>query len=585
MENTKPPLYKKNSLVDIYFSKLHALRPSDGLLFKGTLIVCFGFLLLFITQLSTSHTVKIATHGGTFTEGIVGTPRFINPVLAVSRADKDLSTLIYDGLMSLGENGDLVPNVAESVTVSDDGLTYNVVLKDNVTFHDGVKLTAKDILFTVASIQEPLLASPLRANFDGVSVEEVGEFEINFVLNEPYAPFLQNLTFGILPQHVWKEAGIEEFPFSKNNSEPIGSGAYKVEKIIRNASGIPEIYILKAFSEYHLGISKIEFIELHFFPTTDKLADAFRKGLIEGVVGIDQARLANLSLDNSKFHIERIPLPRTFAVFINQNKSPALRDTSARRALDISIDRTALINATLGGYGNPIQSPLPKGFSQTDTDNKEDADYTASIEAARDILSDGGWKLNSETQILEKKIDGTVTPLSFSISTANSSIFDTTADFLKNSWEKLGASVSVKQFEQSDLTQSVIRPRDYEALLFGTQLGRMLDFYSFWHSSQRNDPGLNISLYANITTDSILSEMRRSNAAEDRDKAMSRFVSEIDKEKPAIFLYSPELLYIFPNRILNASFKGVSEPHERFDGIRNWYIETESVWPFFTKNI
>lgn len=580
MDTFAPPIQKKKKLIDRLFSKIHSLRASDAFILKSIFLIAFVFLLIFLIQLSQKYSVSIATSGGTFTEGIVGTPRFINPVLAVTRADKDLTTLIYDGLMVLGKDGTLVPSVAQSITVSEDGLTYNIILKNNITFHDGTPLKAADVAFTIGRIQDPLLASPLRTSFDGIVLEEVGEYEINLILPESYAPFIQNLTFGILPQHIWENAGTEEFPFSQYNSEPVGSGPYQIKDIVRNASGIPEKYILKTNTAYHTQAPKIETVELDFFPTDEKLAQAFINGEIDSIVGIDEAYVEKLALNPETHHLERIPLPRTFALFMNQNKSPALRDSSARRALSVAIDRTALISATLGGYGNPLTSPIPPGFGITETAVEIP---TGNIEEARDILKKGGWKLNAETQILEKTIDGTLTPLSFSISTANSSVFETTAEFLRTTWKEIGAEVSIKQFEQSDLTQSVIRPRDYETLLFGTQLGRSLDFYSFWHSSQRNDPGLNIALYANITTDSILSDMRRTGDEAVFEEAVNRFAAEIKKETPAIFLFAPELLYVFPNRVLNATFTGVSEPRERWNGIDNWYIKTEAVWPFFTK--
>ena len=580
MDSLTPPPQKKKKFIDKLFLKVHTLRASDAFILKSVLLIAFSFLLIFLIQLSQKYSVSIATSGGTFTEGIVGTPRFINPVLAVTRADKDLTTLIYDGLMVLGKEGALVPSVAESITVSEDGLTYNVILKNNITFHDGTPLKAADVAFTVGRIQDPLLASPLRMSFDGIVLEEVGEYELNFILPEPYAPFIQNLTFGILPQHIWKDAGTEEFPFSQYNSEPVGSGPYQIKSIVRNASGIPEKYILKVNATYHTQVPKIETVALDFFPTDEKLVQAFTNGEIDSVVGIDEAYVEKLALNPETHHLERIPLPRTFALFINQNKSPALRDSNARRALSVALDRTALISATLGGYGNALTTPIPPGFGVPGNTVETP---TGNIEEARDILKKGGWKLNSETQIWEKTIDGALTPLSFSIATANSSVFETTAEFLRNTWKEIGAEVSIKQFEQSDLTQSVIRPRDYEALLFGTQLGRSLDFYSFWHSSQRNDPGLNIALYANITTDSILGEMRKTGDESVFGEAVNRFATEIEKETPAIFLFAPELLYVFPNRVMNATFTGVSEPRERWNGIENWYIKTEAVWPFFTK--
>jgi peptide/nickel transport system substrate-binding protein len=559
--------------------RLHALKASDAFLLKAALLICAIFLALFLVQLSTGNTLEVASFGGTFAEGIVGTPRFINPVLAVTRADKDLTHLVYDGLMVLGKDGLLVSNVAESLSVSDDGLTYNVVLKQNVKFHDGENLTARDVAFTLERIQDTLITSPLRANFDGVIVEEVGEYELNFVLPEAYAPFIENLTFGILPEHIWKDASPEGFSFSPYNIEPIGSGPYRIQKVIRNASGMPDMYILTANLEYHSLPPKIETLRLSFFPNEERLIEAFKKNSIEAVAGIDADYVSALQMNGNTHHLEEIPLPRTFAVFFNQNKSRALRDPAVRKALSAAVDRNSLVETALKGYGNPLATPVPAGFRLPTKDIPD-----ANLDMARDTLKSGGWKFNEETQIWEKTIDGSVTPLSFSIATVNSPTLGTTAEFLRNSWQELGVQVAVKQFEQSDLTQSVIRPRDYEALLFGTQLGRTLDFYSFWHSSQRNDPGLNISNYANITTDSILSEMRRSTGAEARDAAIVRFSDELEKETPAIFLYAPELLYVFPNRVMNASFAGVAEPHERWSGITDWYIKTESVWPFFTGN-
>ncbi len=562
--------------------RLHTLPVSDSFFLKLALLALFASITWLFITLSTDSQVSIPARGGTFSEGIVGTPRFVNPVLAVTRTDKDISMLMFDGLMKLGEEGALIPNIAESVTVSEDGLTYNVILKNNVTFHDETPLTATDVVFTVGRIQEPSLASPLRTNFDGVNVEQVGEHEVNFILPEPYSPFIENLTFGILPYHIWKDVTNEEFPFSQRNSEPVGSGPYHIESIERNASGIPETYILKHNTAYHGNIPKIERIILRFYPNEEKLIVAFNKGVIEAVTALDERSIKELTIDRNSHSIITTPLPRTFAVFFNQNKSAALRDPVVRNALNLVVDRSALIEAALGGYGTPLTSPIPQGFG-IDISEPVSSSTESAYDEARAILKGAGWELNQETGIWEKEIDKVVVPLSFSIATANNAVFETTAEFLRASWEKLGVSVTVKQFEQSDLTQSVIRPRDYEALLFGTSLGRSLDLYSFWHSSQRNDPGLNIASYANLATDAALLTTRTTQVPADRVVAYKTFAEEVHKESPAIFLYSPQLLYVFPNRIIGESFTGLAEPHERFASVSHWFIHTESVWPFFTK--
>lgn len=584
MEQDTPIPTTEPNVIDRSFRYLESLATSDRLLMKLSIVALFVSGLWLVVSLSDFGRVEIASSGGSYTEGIVGTPRFVNPVLAVTRADRDLAALLYDGLMILGHEGKLVPNIAESVTVSDDGLTYNIVLRKDVGFHDGTSLTARDVAFTVARIQDPEIASPLRAGFEGVSLEQLGDYELNFVLKEPYTPFLENLTFGILPEHLWKDASNEEFPFSQLNSEPIGAGPYMVSKIIRTPSGIPESYVLKPNTRYHNGTPKIETFTLKFFPNDEQNVAAFNRGEIDAIVGIDQSRLTELSLNTEKNSIIHIPLPRTFAIFMNQNKSAALRDAAARKALSASIDRERLVSDVLGGYGTPLDGPIPSSFVDASDDETEEVateEEQGPTEIARGILRNGGWKYNEDEGVWEKTIDGSLTPLSFSISTMNTPAFESTVEFLEARWEELGIPVTIKRFEQSDLTQSVIRPRDYEALFFGTQLGRPLDFFPFWHSSQRNDPGLNISLYANISADAALTEERTSPDPAQQAEALSSFETEIHKDNPAIFLYAPELIYVFPQRVIGATFKRIAEPQERFSSVHEWYINTESVWPIF----
>ena len=579
MEYHDTPSGPRLNAIDKIFAYFKALPPSDALLLKIAVVAFLVCALWFAVSLSTDSQVEVSASGGTYTEGIVGTPRFINPVLAVTRADKDLSALIYDGLMRLDSSGALAPSIAESVTVSEDGLTYNVVLRKDVTFHDGRPLTTDDVVFTIERIQTPALNSPLRSNFDGVRVEKLGEYEMNFVIAEPYVPFIENLTFGILPRHIWQDATNEEFPFSQHNSEPIGAGPYKVASINRNASGIPQSYVLEPHADYHNGTPNIAHVVLHFYTNEDRLLSAFGEGLIDGFSGIDQRSLTNLET-NTNHELVTIPLPRTFAVFFNQNKSTALRDPAARKALDVAINREELIDSVLLGHGKPLTSPIPGGFGTT-TSESVATSTDARFDEARRILREGGWKLNNETGIWEKEISDSLTSLSLSISTVNNSVFESTAEFIRAAWTKLGAEVTVKQFEQSDLTQAIIRPRDYETLLFGTVVGRSLDFYSFWHSSQRNDPGLNVALYANITTDAALREARTNQDPLVREASIATFVEEVTKETPAVFLYNPELLYVFPTKVTGASFAGVSDVHERFATIANWSINTKSVWPIF----
>lgn len=577
------PSFKRRGL-DRFFGQVESLPPSDRVILKFLLVLSLIAIVWFLVAKNVNTLVHVPEKGGELKEGIIGTPRFINPLLAVTQADKDMVGLIYAGLMKLGEGGVLVPDMAESVTVSEDGLTYSIVLKDGLSFHDGTPLVTDDVIFTVSKIQEPALKSPLRGNWDGVAMERVSEREMNFVLKQPYAPFIENLTLGILPRHMWESATPEELPFSKYNSEPVGSGPFEIESIKRTDSGIPDSYLLKPFEDYVGSRPKIERLNLTFYPNEVKLGEALRAGTVGSASGLGSALIAELLAVpelKDRFDLHRTPLPRTFEVFFNQNEQAIFRDSAVRKALDMVAPREEIVRDVLGGYGMAIDGPIPPGFGLPVTLNASGSPLER-LDAARATLRDGGWKLNDASGLWEKK-DGTeVRELRFSLSTPNSPIFENTAGKLVAAWEELGVPVDIKKFEQSDLTQTVIRPRKYDALLFGTVIGRELDFYSFWHSSQRNDPGLNIALYANITVDSILADARTLNSDAERSSAYERFASELKAETPAIFLFVPEFTYLVPKKIHEVKLAGVSTPSERFSQIERWYTETEAVWDFFT---
>lgn len=569
---------ERRSVIDRLFRFFYNLKSGDRLLMAVAAFAFFVCSIWLTIALSAHYSVAVPAAGGELTEGILGTPRFVNPVLAVTRADRDMSALIYSGLMKLGADGAIEPDMAQSLTISEDGLVYNIILRDDITFHDGTPLTADDVAYTIAQIQNPSIGSPLRASWEGVSVEVIGEHELNFVLPTVYTPFVENLTVGILPRHIWQNASPEEFPFSQYNSEPIGSGAYRIERVYRDQSGIPSSYVLTPYKKYYGTEPKIKELTLTFYANEPDLVDAFNEGLIDSVAGLSTESLSSLHGIGDTHTLITGTLPRTFAVFFNQNKSTVLRDSAAREALDAAIDRDELIETILGGYGVPLSSPIPPGFD-VETVPYEPGDDP--LETARETLRQGGWTVNSTTGILEKEIDGQTVPLSISIATANTPVFTATANFIEQKWRALGVQVSVKQFEQSDLTQVVIRPRNYEALLFGTALGRPLDFYSFWHSSQRSDPGLNVALYANITTDTLLSTARTAQDEAVRTEAIEGFVDALAEEVPAVFLYSPVYTYVLPENIVGTKFTQMSELHERFANIQDWYIEKNAVWPLF----
>lgn len=587
----------RKTLIERYFSFIER-KPSDSFLWHVFLlaVIISGGLLL--TNLSVDNSQQIPARGGVLREGIVGSPRFVNPVLAITRADQDMTALIYSGLMKLGQDGTLKPDIAKSVTISDDALTYNVVLRDDVRFHDGEILNADDVLFTIGLIQDAQLKSPLRGNFDGVTVEKLSDFEVNFVIEEPYAPFIENLTVGILPKHEWFNLTIDQIPFSENNSKPIGSGPYEVASVDINQSGLVDGYTLVIANTYP-DRPMIAAMHLTFYPNEDTLIKALMDEKIDSASGLTKdvdkvlAARPDLTMYTSS-------LPRTFGIFFNQNKSTAILQEEVRRALDAAINRQELISTVFTGNAEPLTGPIPSAFAlpelapaSASTSNNTNSVPTSTtkttlanssldhLDKAREILVAGGWEPNEEG-LWVKEIDDIETVLEVDISTANLPFLAETAEYIRKQWETLGVRVSVRQYEQADLTQAVIRTRDYQALLFGTAIGRSLDFYPFWHSSQRNDPGLNVSLYANITADAALTRARTSTSTEAQNLALHEFLTELQTDDPAIFLFAPTLTTIMPKEVIMEPITKLAAPPERYANIENWHIATESVWPIFT---
>lgn len=549
-------------------------KPSDRVLLRSLFFICLAFVLTSGVVLSARYTEPTPVSGGTLIEGIVGVPRFVNPVLAVTRVDQDIAALVFAGLMKINPDGELVPDIAESITPSSDGATYNIIIRSDIRFHDGTPLTARDVSFTIALMQDADLKSPVRGNWTGVMVEEIGEYEFNLILSEPYTPFLENLTFGILPRHIWSELPIEQIPFSQRNTDPIGAGPFRVKDITRNSAGLIQTYTLEQAPQYHRDV-KISDVRLRFYQNETTLLEALRRQEIMSSVYVPLTNLSEFA-DSETYQIVHTPLPRVFAIFFNQNRSAALRDQAARQALSAAINREELVATVLSGYGVPTTHPVPPFHSTLQSTSS----IASSTEDAASILLAGGWRQNSDGR-WEKRLGEDLEILAITLRTTNNPIFEQTAQYVRQTWEALGVAVFIEQYEQSDLLQTVIRPRDFESLLFGLDMNRTVDLYPFWHSSQREDPGLNIAQYANITVDRELVTARTSRDEAVRTTALNQVLFEIQKDSPAIFLYVPSLTYVINKNTELTNFTGLSRPHERFMNIHEWHMANEERWPLF----
>lgn len=355
-------------LKKIYFPKQEKLErtvesfsPFQKILFFALSFAIITSSIFLLAKVNSKLKVEVPRSGGEIREGVIGSPRFINPLLARSKADIDLSALVYSGLMKMSGNGEMVPDLAKSYSVSEDKLTYTFKLRGGISFHDGEEVTADDVIYTIEKAKDPALESVKRANWDGMEVAKIDEKTLTITLKQPYSPFIKNTDLGILPEHIWGSIPSKQFSFSRFNVEPIGSGPFKVSNIKRDSSGIPESYELKRFKKFTLGKPFIKEFSMRFYPSQEKLIEGYKNGEINQFHSISaRETIENVKERDSK--IASTPLPRVFALFYNQNKSDIFTDYEMRAAIDAAINKKGIVEKIFAGFAEPISSPIPPCF-------------------------------------------------------------------------------------------------------------------------------------------------------------------------------------------------------------------------------
>ena len=553
----------------------------ERIIFIFAMIICVIAIARIISSINERFLVVTPAQGGTLNEGIVGTPRYINPLLAVTDADRDISRLVYRGLMKEDTDGNIVPDLADSYSVSNDGLTYTFTLR-KAYFQDGTPITADDVAFTISSATNPTLNSSELVTWQGVTVNVVDPSTITFTLKQPYAPFLENMTLGILPKHIWQNVSYDNWTYSTNNTtNAVGSGWYKITKISQTASGIPQYYNLSAYRKSGYGAPLIDNIVIKFYSSESDLIGAYNSGAIDTLGGIDPKDAEALS--KSGAIIMSTPLPRIFGLFFNPSQANIFTDPKVRLAISTAINKDSIVNDVLSGYGETINGPIPASIHLTD-DVSTSTDQ-GNVTQAKAILEKDGWKLGADgiyTKVISKK---ETDRLSFEIDTNDTPELKESIDHIVNDLKAVGIEAIPKVYETGSLNQDIIRPRKFESLFFGQVVTNQADLFAFWDSSQRASPGLNISGYANPDVDKLLEQGKGTLDMNSEFSIYKKFEQDISADIPAVFVYSPSYIYaVRPEISAGIQLPHIIRPEDRFFNENSWYIETDHVWKIFAKN-
>lgn len=490
-------------------------------------------------------------NGGHIIEGVVGQPTTLNPLVAPSSdADQDLRYLVHAGLLKVDQNGNFVPDLAESMPeASADLKTYTVRLKKNIYWQDGRPITADDVVHTVKSILNKSAGSSLRNSFKFTKVEIIDGQTLQFKLREPAVTFTDNLLIPLIPLHV------ENY----NDQKPIGAGPYVVKKYRYRSNGEVAEVDLEANKFYNPHRPYISKITLKFYGSSEELTAAYKQKRITsfGVLpSNEQIRLQTGS------RIVNVTLPQYQAVFFNQELNEALKNLQVRQALQLGTERQQIIDEVYGGkaagLGGPVVGeelvPAP-AFSPVD---------------ANKLLDQAGWAVMENG--FRTKGDAI---LQINLSTSNSPALVRTAEILKEQWAKLGVKLEIHSLPYPQLDEQVIRPRAFQALLIIENVGHDPDPYPFWHSSQVIDPGLNLSNFKSNEADKYIVAARTTADPNLRKTDYAKFIDIVNSYSPAVFLVRPSYLYVVQDNIKNLNPASIAVPYERFAGISEWYVKTK----------
>jgi peptide/nickel transport system substrate-binding protein len=513
---------------------IKALSKKERLVFFISLVVLIGSSLAYGAIFIKTKTYVIPSAGGTYREGVVGQPAFINPILpagASTETDRLLSRLIFASLADM----------AETIKHSDDGKTWNVRLKDNIRWHDGEKVTADDVVFTVDIIKNPELRSWLQGSFDGVTVARVSELEVEFILQNSYAFFEQDHLASLrpIPKHIFADIPPINFTRSPFGLAPIGSGLYKATSHDMK-EGYVETFSMESNRDYFDRPAYIDKLIFKFFKEEPDLVSAYNLGQIDGF-GLSTAE----GLSERPILIRHKPRylasSRYYAIFINQNIAPtALGDQTVRGALSVGVNRNELISSVLGGKGVPFYGPTSQSTKPTTS-------------------------LNT----------GSLNTLNLRMVVPDEPFLVKTAEEIKTDWEFLGVKTELIIRSLRDVQQDILPNANYEMILFGNIVKENNDLFAFWHSSKKSFPDQNLALYQDSKVDSLLETYRKTFNEETRSALLQEISSRIANDFPAIFLYSPDYTYITTpglggfddNKIINTS-------DDRFADVANWFVKS-----------
>ncbi|MGB2787413.1 MAG: peptide ABC transporter substrate-binding protein [Candidatus Saccharimonadaceae bacterium] len=532
----------------------------------GVVVLAIGVQVYYSSK---SYITEAPVVGGTYAEAVVGSIRTLNPLYASSEAELSAKKLIFSSLYDYDDRGFLRQDVASGFSVDETGKVYTVKIRDDVKWHDGAKLTAGDIVFTIGLIKNPAVRSSLNASWRDIAVVAVDEQTVRFTLPAAYAPFRHALTFAILPKHILKDVLPSVLRENTFSVAPVGSGPFSFQLLQTVDEDKQEKVVhLNGYNDYHRGAPRLSRFEIHGYDDIDDMKQALDSGEVNGASELIDPDMSRLG---SQYSVKHAPLSRGAYLLFNLQDG-LLSQIELRRALQLGTDTSALLKV-IGNGVIALDTPFIKG----QISGKEIVKPQYNLEGAAVLLDQAGWTMKGGVR------EKAGVPLNIAITTSKNALYSRVLDELKQQWAKLGVRVEARVIDEStgtvSLVSDVLRPRDYQVLIREMDIGADPDVYAYWHSSQAGSDGLNFSGYRNPLADDNLSSARSRLDANLRNIKYRTFINQWLSDVPAVGLYQPSISYVSHNKLTSFDQEiNLPSAVDRYSNVIYWSVEKRPVY-------
>lgn len=529
-------------------------------------------LLLLSQQPVSVITLPEAAPGGIYTEALIGSMGRLNPMLDWNNsADRDIDRLIFSGLMRFDSRGLPQPDLADSYGASADGTVYNFSVRPNAVWHDGQPVTSDDVIFTIELIKSAgsLFPQDIKDLWSQIEIKKLNEKTLQMRLPEPFAPFLDYVTFGVLPKHLLETVPADQLANAEFNLQPVGSGPYKFERLLTSGGQITGV-VLAANADYYIQPPFIEQVVFRFYPNATAAFDAYNQGEVLGVSQLTGDTLEQ-ALKESTLSVYTSRLPQMGLVFLNLNNPsvPFLQSEKVRRALLFGVNRNVIVSHILNGQAIIANGPiLPGSWAYYEDIEKFEYDPDAAIA----LLKADGYVIPAGGGDVRAK-DGQF--LTFTLAHPDDAIHTQIAQAIQSDWALIGVKIDLQAVAYDSLVNDYLTPRNYQAALADLNTSRTPDPdpYLFWHQSEATG-GQNYSQWDNRTASEFLETARTAADFTERARLYRNFQVVFTKDMPSLPLYYPVYSYGVDAQVQGVQVAPMYDVGDRLALITEWYLVT-----------